>query len=34
MFFEYQGFLQNNLMELHGIIKVIDEHFFGDDQSL
>lgn len=25
--------LQNNLMELYGLVKVIDEHFFGDQQS-
>ncbi len=25
--------LQNNLMELYGLAKAIDEHFFGDDQS-
>ena len=25
--------LQNNLMELYGLVRVIDEHFFGDEQS-
>jgi ERCC4-related helicase len=25
--------IQNNLMELYGLIKMIDEHFFGDEDS-
>ncbi len=25
--------MQNNLMELYGLSKVMDEHFFGDDKS-
>ena len=25
--------IQNNLMELYGLSKVMDEHFFGDDKS-